>query len=87
MCRVGGGESTMIFSYIRRLGPFFGFKILNFNIFLCFQNNDYFRGHDDSVDFYGVHHKFWGSFLLILPLLLNINVQNWNISLEMLTFK
>ena len=46
-----------------------------------------FRGHDDSVDFYGVHHKFWGSFLLILPLLLKVNVQHWNISFEMLTFK
>ena len=25
---------TLIFLYIRRLGPFFGLKILNFNIFL-----------------------------------------------------
>ena len=33
---------TLIFSYIRRLGPFFGFKILNFNIFGGFQNNEYF---------------------------------------------
>ena len=38
----GGG--TLIFSYIRRLGPFFGFKILNFNIFLGFQKNKYFLG-------------------------------------------
>ena len=29
----GGGGGTLIFSYIRRLGSFFGFKILNFNIF------------------------------------------------------
>ena len=28
---MGGG--ILIFSYIRRLGPFFGLKILNFNIF------------------------------------------------------
>ena len=28
---------TLIFSYIRRLGLFFGFKILNFNIFWGFQ--------------------------------------------------
>ena len=30
-------ESTLIFSYIRRFGSFFGFKILNFNIFGGFQ--------------------------------------------------
>ena len=30
---VPGGGGTLIFSYIRRLGPFFGSKILNFNIF------------------------------------------------------
>ena len=28
---------TLIFSYIRRLGPFFGVKFLNFNIFWGFQ--------------------------------------------------
>ena len=32
----GGGGGTLIFSHIRRLGPFFGFKILNFNIFFGF---------------------------------------------------
>ena len=35
---------TLIFSHIPRLGPFFGFKILNFNIFLGFQKNEYFFG-------------------------------------------
>ena len=29
----GGGDDTLIFSYICSLGPFFGFNILNFNIF------------------------------------------------------
>ena len=40
----GGG--TLIFSYIRRLGPFFlgGVKILNFNILWGFQKNDFFFG-------------------------------------------
>ena len=34
---VGGGGGNLIFSYIRRLGSFFGgFKILNFNIYLFF---------------------------------------------------
>ena len=36
----GGGGGTLIFSHIRRLGPFFGFKILNFNIFGGFQKNE-----------------------------------------------
>ena len=30
---VGWGGGTLIFSYIRRLGSFLGFKILNFNFF------------------------------------------------------
>ena len=29
----GGGGGGLIFSFIRRLGSFFAFKILNFNIF------------------------------------------------------
>ena len=37
---------------------FFGFKILNLNIFLGFQKNEYFWGYEDFVDiFLGVHHK------------------------------
>ena len=40
----GGGGGTLIFSHIRRLGPFFGFKILNFNIFWGFQKNEFFLG-------------------------------------------
>ena len=35
---------TLIFSHKRRLGLFFGFKILNFNIFGGFQKNKYFLG-------------------------------------------
>ena len=38
----GGG--TLIFSHIRRLGLFFWFKILNFNIFGGFEKNVYFLG-------------------------------------------
>ena len=44
---VGGTE---IFIYIRRLGPFWGFKILNFNIFGGFQKYHYFWGYEDFVD-------------------------------------
>ena len=35
VCGGGGGYSD-IFIYIRRLGPFLGFKILNFNFFFFF---------------------------------------------------
>ena len=52
MC-VGGGEGgggAEIFIYIRRLGPFLGFKILNFNIFGGFQKYHYFWGYEDFVD-------------------------------------
>ena len=48
---------TLIFSYIRRLGPFFGVKILNFNIFGGFQKNKYFLGYEDFVDIFWGHHK------------------------------
>ena len=43
----GGGWGTPIFSYIRRLEPFLGFKILIFNIFFWgggVQKNDIFGG-------------------------------------------
>ena len=48
---------TLIFSHIRRLGLFFGFKILNFNIFLVFQKNEYFWGYGDWWIFFGVITK------------------------------
>ena len=46
----------MIFPYIRR-GHFWGFKILNFNIFWGFQKNEYFLGLEDFVDIFWRHHK------------------------------
>ena len=51
-----GGGGTLVFSYIRRLGSFFGFKSLNFNIFLGFQKNEYFWGYVDFVDIFWGHH-------------------------------
>ena len=53
VCGGGGGEGgggAEIFIYIRRLGPFWGFKILNFNIFWGFQKYQYFWGYEDFVD-------------------------------------
>ena len=46
----GGGGGAEIFIYIRRLGPFLGVKILNFNIFGGFQKYHYFWGYEDFVD-------------------------------------
>ena len=46
------GRGTLMFSYIRRLGPFWGFKILNFNIFGDFQENLYVLGYEDFVDIF-----------------------------------
>ena len=46
---VGGEGGTQIFSFIRRLDHFLGFKILNFNIFGGFQKNEYFLGYEDFV--------------------------------------
>ena len=54
---------TLIFAYIRRLGSFFGFKILNFNVFLrVFRKMIFFfffffgggggGGYEDRVDIF-----------------------------------
>ena len=42
MHRPQGG--TLIFSHIRRLGPFFGVQNSEFHHFLGFQKNEYFLG-------------------------------------------
>ena len=54
----GGVGGMLIFSYIRKLGPFyFWFKILNFNIFGGFQKNEYFFLYEIFVDIFLGHHK------------------------------
>ena len=40
----GGGGGSLIFSHIRRLGPFFGVQNSEFQYFLGFQKNEYFFG-------------------------------------------
>ena len=57
----GGGGGTLIFSYIRRLGPFFGGQILEFQYFLGFQKNEYFFGYENFVDILGSSQN-WTSF-------------------------
>ena len=62
----GGGGGTLIFSHIRRLGPFFGFKILNLNIFGGFHKMNILRGMKILWIFFWGHHKIGlvgGSFL------------------------
>ena len=61
----GGGGGTLIFSHIRRLGPFLGFKILNFNIFFGFQKNEYFLGYEDFVDIFWGLSQNWASLRVI----------------------
>ena len=79
----GGGGGTLIFSHIRRFGLFFGFKILNFNIFGGFQKNEYFLGYEDFVDIFGGSSQNWASLRVISMLFrvffLKVNVQNWDI--------
>ena len=52
-----GVGDTLIFSHIRTLGLFLGFKILNFSIFGGFQKNEYFWGVWRLVDIFWGHHK------------------------------
>ena len=52
---VGGG--TLIFSYIHRLGSFFGFKILNLTIFGGFQKKYFFGGMKILWIFLRGHHE------------------------------
>ena len=44
MPRGGGGGGTLIFSHIRRLGPFFWIQNSEFQYFWGFQKNEYFLG-------------------------------------------
>ena len=44
-CRPKGGGGTLIFSYIRRLGPFFGVQNFEFQ---------YFLGFSEIIIFFGV---------------------------------
>ena len=53
---------TLIFSYIRRLGPFFGVKFLNFNNFLGFQKNEYLFGYEHFWDIFLGSSQNWTSF-------------------------
>ena len=53
----GGGGGTLIFSYIRRLGSFFWFKISNFNMYWVYRKMNIFRCMKILWIFFGGHHK------------------------------
>ena len=55
----------MLFSHIRRLSPFFGFKILNFNIFGGFQKNEYFWGGNEILWIFLGSSQNWACFRVI----------------------
>ena len=55
------GRYSDIFIH-HRLGSFFGFKILNFNIFWGFQKNKYFLGCEDFVDIFLGSSQNWTIF-------------------------
>ena len=55
--RVWPRGGTLIFSYIRRLGPFFGGLIFEFQYFLGFKKNEYFFGYE----------HLWVFFLGVIP--------------------
>ena len=49
----GGGGGTLIFSYIRRLSPFFGVQNFEFHYLLGFsEKNNIFWGYEDFVDIF-----------------------------------
>ena len=62
----GLGGGTLIFLYIRRLGSFLGYKILNFNILGGggggFQKNRYFWGCEDFGRYFFESSKIWTIF-------------------------
>ena len=72
--RGGGGLKVL---YIRRLGLFFEFKILNFNIFWGFQKNEYFLGYEDFVDIFWGHHKI-GLYLGIISMQIRVFLRARN---------
>ena len=63
-------------------GYFFGFKILNFNIFLWFSEKmNIFWGYEDFVDIFFWSSQNWASLRVIsmhFMVIFKVNVQNWD---------
>ena len=80
-----GGGGTLIFSHIRRLGPFFWVQNSEFQYF--FGSSEkwlYFWGMKILWIFLGGHYKIglvWWAFLCNLGSFFKVKVQNWDIFL------
>ena len=73
---------TLIFSYIRRLGPFLGFKISNFDILGVFRKMNIFWDMEIFVNILGVITKtglVLGVIYMHLGSFFKINEQNGEI--------
>ena len=58
----GGGGGTLIFSYIHRLGPFWGVQNCESHYLGGFQKNEYFLGYEDFVDIFLGSPQNWTIF-------------------------
>ena len=56
----GGGVLWYFYTYVGS-AHFIGFKILNFNIFWGYQENEYFLGNEDFVDIFLGSSQNWAS--------------------------
>ena len=64
----GGGGGTLIFSYIRRLGPFFWVQNFEFRYFLgVFRKINIFLGMKILWIFFGGHHRI-GLYLEVISM-------------------
>ena len=59
-----GGYSDIFHAYVGSV-HFWGFKILNFNIFGGFLKNEYFFGYEDFVDIFLGSSQNWASLRVI----------------------
>ena len=80
---VSQGGGTLIFSHIRRLGPFFGVQNSEFQYFFGFSKKlIFFWGMKILWIIFLGHHKIGqvrGSFLCNLGSFFKAKVQNWDI--------
>ena len=84
----GGGGGNLIFSYIRRFGPFFW--VQNFE-FWGFQKNTYFLGYENFLDIFWGHHKI-ELYLEVISMhfkafFLKVKIQNWGKFFGLLKFQ
>ena len=81
----GGWGGTLIFSYIRRLGPFFLFQNSEFQYFFwVFRKMNIFLGYEDFLDIFWGSSQNWASLRVIsmqFRVFNKVKVQNLDIFL------